>query len=250
MFGAGITGLGVAWIVTTTMAIAAVRRGLIEQHQDWMIRSYVVTFAFVTFRVLWTLLQSAGIGTLQRAAWCLQLVLLGRAPAGRRGRAARAQDGWRPSLERGRARPGAVGHAGVRPGTGESDRGRPRGPRQRTSRAASSPAPSSPIVNTETDVARTIETDTDGRFRALALPPGSYSISARSTGFAHLRRDGIVLLLGQSASARFHDEAGRPSRKASPSSPRRPSSTPATPRSPPWSDRSRCRTCRSTAATS
>ena len=65
MFGAGITGLGVAWVVTTTMAIAAVRRGLIEQHQDWMIRSYVVTFAFVTFRVLWTFLQFAGVGTLR-----------------------------------------------------------------------------------------------------------------------------------------------------------------------------------------
>ncbi len=64
MFGAGITGLGVAWIVTTTMAIVAIRRGLIEQHQDWMIRSYVVTFAFVTFRVLWSVLQFAGVGTL------------------------------------------------------------------------------------------------------------------------------------------------------------------------------------------
>ena len=44
------------------------------------------------------------------------------------------------------------------------------------------------IVNTETDVARTIETDTDGRFRALALPPGSYSIRIDRPGFATQKR--------------------------------------------------------------
>ena len=37
VFASGITGLGIAWVLTTTMAIVAVRRGLIEQHQDWMI---------------------------------------------------------------------------------------------------------------------------------------------------------------------------------------------------------------------
>lgn len=64
-FGAGITGLGVAWIVTTGFAVAAIRRSAIEQHREWMIRSYVVTFAFVTFRALWGALQAARIGTLQ-----------------------------------------------------------------------------------------------------------------------------------------------------------------------------------------
>ena len=64
VFGAGITGLGIAWLVTTTMAIAAIRRGSIDQHREWMIRSYVVTFAFVTFRVVWSVLQAAGLGTL------------------------------------------------------------------------------------------------------------------------------------------------------------------------------------------
>ena len=38
------------------------------------------------------------------------------------------------------------------------------------------------IVNADTAVARTIETDAGGRFRALALPPGSYPIRHRSTG--------------------------------------------------------------------
>ena len=62
-FAAGITGLGVAWIVTTTLAIVAIRRRLIEQHRQWMVRSYVVTFAFVTFRAAWAILQAASIGT-------------------------------------------------------------------------------------------------------------------------------------------------------------------------------------------
>ena len=63
-FGTGITALGLAWIVTTGLAVAAVLRGAIEQHREWMIRSYVVTFAFVTFRAFWSVLQAAGIGTL------------------------------------------------------------------------------------------------------------------------------------------------------------------------------------------
>jgi uncharacterized membrane protein len=81
VFGAGITGLGIAWVVTTTMAVAAIRRGFVEQHQEWMIRSYVVTFAFVTFRVLWSILAAAHIGTLSEqlgaASWfCWALPLL------------------------------------------------------------------------------------------------------------------------------------------------------------------------------
>ena len=63
VFGAGLTSLGIVWLVTTTMAVAAVSRGFIEQHREWMIRSYVVTFAFVTFRALRVVLDTAGIGT-------------------------------------------------------------------------------------------------------------------------------------------------------------------------------------------
>jgi uncharacterized membrane protein YozB (DUF420 family) len=33
------------------MAFVAIRRRAIEQHRQWMIRSYIVTFAFVTFRL-------------------------------------------------------------------------------------------------------------------------------------------------------------------------------------------------------
>jgi uncharacterized membrane protein len=90
-FGAGISGLGVAWIVTTALAVVAIRRGSIAQHQEWMIRSYVVTFAFVTFRAFFGALQAAGIGTLseQLAAsswfcWAVPLLLTEALLQGRR----------------------------------------------------------------------------------------------------------------------------------------------------------------------
>ncbi len=44
--------LAFAWITTAAMAYISVRRGRILQHKEWMIRSYVVTFAFVNFRWL------------------------------------------------------------------------------------------------------------------------------------------------------------------------------------------------------
>lgn len=44
--------LAVAWIATASMAYISVMRGRILQHKEWMIRSYVVTFAFVNFRWL------------------------------------------------------------------------------------------------------------------------------------------------------------------------------------------------------
>jgi len=62
-FGAGLAGLATAWIVTTGLAFAAIRRHLYEQHKEWMIRSYVVTTAFVTFRLWFSLLGWLGVGT-------------------------------------------------------------------------------------------------------------------------------------------------------------------------------------------
>jgi hypothetical protein len=50
-----LQGLAFAWIVTAGMAYISVMRKRIQQHKDWMIRSYVVTFAFVTFRWLYEL---------------------------------------------------------------------------------------------------------------------------------------------------------------------------------------------------
>ncbi len=44
--------LAFAWITTASMAFISVKGGRILQHKEWMIRSYVVTFAFVNFRWL------------------------------------------------------------------------------------------------------------------------------------------------------------------------------------------------------
>ncbi len=73
VFGAGLMGLAIAWIVTTGMAFVAVRRSLLDQHQEWMIRSYVVTFGFVFFRIFAGIMQATGIGSLEEqlsaASW-------------------------------------------------------------------------------------------------------------------------------------------------------------------------------------
>ena len=81
MFGAGLAGLGVAWLVTTGLAFVAIKKQLYDQHKEWMIRSYVVTFAFVTFRALQGTLSAANVGTLTEqlavASWfCWAVPLL------------------------------------------------------------------------------------------------------------------------------------------------------------------------------
>lgn len=50
-YATGLFCLAVAWLVTTGMAFYAIRTRRLEQHREWMIRSYVITFAFVTFRL-------------------------------------------------------------------------------------------------------------------------------------------------------------------------------------------------------
>ncbi len=52
VYGLGLFMLATAWLITTGMAILAIRRRDYEQHREWMIRSYTVTFAFVTFRLV------------------------------------------------------------------------------------------------------------------------------------------------------------------------------------------------------
>ena len=62
-FRIGIAGLALAWIATTGLAYAAIRTRQIGLHREWMIRSYVVTFGFVFFRLLLDPLASLGIAT-------------------------------------------------------------------------------------------------------------------------------------------------------------------------------------------
>ncbi|HJZ65714.1 MAG TPA: DUF2306 domain-containing protein [Candidatus Acidoferrum sp.] len=55
-FGVGLMALASAWITTTAIAWAAILRGRVEMHKEWMMRSYLVGFAFVTFRIFTDLL--------------------------------------------------------------------------------------------------------------------------------------------------------------------------------------------------
>lgn len=82
VFGLGLGLLAVAWIITTGLAYIAIRRRRIPQHREWMIRSYVVTFAFVNFRIIIGIFQVAGVGVIQEqlmvaswACWAVPLLI-------------------------------------------------------------------------------------------------------------------------------------------------------------------------------
>ncbi|MCP1677272.1 hypothetical protein J2T57_004451 [Natronocella acetinitrilica] len=62
-FGAGLIALNFAWLLSIGMAYAAIRLREITVHRDWMIRSYVLTFSFVTFRFLFELPAVRALGT-------------------------------------------------------------------------------------------------------------------------------------------------------------------------------------------
>src|SRR5262249_8805186 len=52
VFGTGLLGLALAWLVTSTMAFWAIKNRNFVQHREWMIKSYVVTCGFTTFRII------------------------------------------------------------------------------------------------------------------------------------------------------------------------------------------------------
>ena len=54
-FGVAMLFLTLAWVTTSSMALTAALRRQFAVHREWMIRSYVVTFGFVVFRLLKTL---------------------------------------------------------------------------------------------------------------------------------------------------------------------------------------------------
>lgn len=99
IFGAGLFGLAVAWVTTTSMAFLAITRSLIDQHKEWMIRSYVVTFGFVTFRAIQPALQAVHVGTVLEdiafaawACWSVPLLITELVIQGRKVLAVRAID--------------------------------------------------------------------------------------------------------------------------------------------------------------
>ena len=86
VFGVGFSGMAAAWILSTGLGIAAILRRLVEQHREWMIRSYVVASAFVFFRVFVDVVHAFGVHSpkgvqtaeeLKLAAWlCWSIPLL------------------------------------------------------------------------------------------------------------------------------------------------------------------------------
>jgi hypothetical protein len=81
-YAAGLFGLAGAWVITTSMAYVAIRHRALEQHREWMIRSYVVAFAFVTFRLLdrpliaWNVAKDTEIWSMMAfACWAVPLLV-------------------------------------------------------------------------------------------------------------------------------------------------------------------------------
>jgi len=57
-YSMGLFFLAIAWLLTSGMAFYFIVKRKITQHKEWMIRSYVVTFAFVVFRLFSDLLEA------------------------------------------------------------------------------------------------------------------------------------------------------------------------------------------------
>ena len=55
----GFGGLAISWLFTTSKAFLSIRNKEIDKHQQWMIRSYALTFAAVTLRIYLPLSQIA-----------------------------------------------------------------------------------------------------------------------------------------------------------------------------------------------
>jgi hypothetical protein len=100
--GAGLAGLSIAWALTAGMAYAAVRRHLYDQHKEWMVRSFVVTLAFVSSRLFVGVGMAAGVQDFQTAfamaiwaSWALPLLVTEVVLQGRKILAVRSPHGAR-----------------------------------------------------------------------------------------------------------------------------------------------------------
>ena len=76
----GLFGLGFAGLLTTGMAYIAIRKRNFIQHKQWMVRSYVVIFGFVTVRSITTVMLHYGFSNPDRfgvatwACWAVPLL--------------------------------------------------------------------------------------------------------------------------------------------------------------------------------
>src|SRR5215472_5806928 len=64
-------------------------------------------------------------------------------------------------------------------------------------------------TNIDTAFSRSTVTDQAGRYQLIALPIGKYEIRASKTGFAEQVRSGVVLVVGQDATADMSLQVGK-----------------------------------------
>jgi uncharacterized membrane protein len=62
VYASGLFSLALVWMTTSLIAYISIRKGLTSIHREWMVRSYVVTFSFATFRLFDDLLGGWGVG--------------------------------------------------------------------------------------------------------------------------------------------------------------------------------------------
>ena len=55
----GFEALAICWLLSNIKAYTSIRKGSVQEHQDWMIRNYALTFAAVTLRIWLPLSQAA-----------------------------------------------------------------------------------------------------------------------------------------------------------------------------------------------
>jgi outer membrane receptor for ferrienterochelin and colicin len=70
-------------------------------------------------------------------------------------------------------------------------------------RGAVVPGATVEVKNLDTNFSRTMQTDEEGRFTALALPPGNYSVTVSKQGFATTVLERAALTVGQALSIPF-----------------------------------------------
>lgn len=77
----GFGGLGIIWLYTTWQAVRLALKGEYDRHREWMVRSFALTLAAVSLRIILPLLMISGLGMERSyeivawACWVPNLVL-------------------------------------------------------------------------------------------------------------------------------------------------------------------------------
>jgi uncharacterized membrane protein len=81
-WGLALLALATAWLTTSGMAFYMIKHRQVQLHREWMVRSYIVTFGFVSFRALeqygpthWLGPRPAGALTWIWLCWALPLLV-------------------------------------------------------------------------------------------------------------------------------------------------------------------------------